>query len=251
MTESQGNGTASEQGSVDEALAEQLSSARGMPSLSASDTEALFQRLDAQVSSREKGLGVLRSLSTPVRQALVASLVAAFAAAVLMGSPRPDLEAYPLGRMVGVLGVLALFLLPTLAVALRPVHRPAPASWMVQALLWGGVVTTALVHALPAAHTGHPASALPAAASLAAHAGACLGSGVVMALPVYVLLRLLDRGLWSYRLLIAATAGLSANLLLQLKCPMTASSHLLAGHLGVSLVLIALDALLVRRAAKA
>ena len=61
----------------------------------------------------------------------------------------------------------------------------------------------------------------------------CLLIGSAVAAGMYAVLRGLDRGGSRRLLLMAACAGLAANLMLQLHCPKTAPLHLLLGHLGV------------------
>jgi hypothetical protein len=93
---------------------------------------------------------------------------------------------------------------------------------------------------MPPAHTVHPASlhaeGWPA---LLQRATPCLAIGLAIGALFYGVLALLDRG-GSYRApAMAVASGLAANLALQLHCPVTAPLHMVVGHLGVALLLVA------------
>ena len=60
-----------------------------------------------------------------------------------------------------------------------------------------------------------------------------------MGVPVYVALRLLDRGSSATASLLAAcAAGLTGNLVLQLHCPVDGVEHLMATHFSVALLFL-------------
>jgi hypothetical protein len=63
--------------------------------------------------------------------------------------------------------------------------------------------------------------------------------GSAVAAGIYAVLRGLDRGGTRRLPLMAACAGLAANLMLQLHCAVTAPTHLMLGHLGVVVVCFA------------
>jgi hypothetical protein len=141
--------------------------------------------------------------------------------------------------MLAVLLIGGGTLAASLQLALRPAYRPSAPSWAapgVAALGLLGLLVVYLQPALPALDPAHVAEpGLDAALHLAAP---CLGIGLLIALALYALWSLLDRGGARRGLAAAAAAGLTANLALQLHCPITAPTHLLIGHLGVALVIL-------------
>lgn len=190
---------------------------------------------------REQGLaGSLRSLPTWGRLLVGFGAIAAAAVAVLALQPRPDLDAYPRVRMglaVCLLGGLAA---ASVVFALRPLHKPALPRDPSLALLLGGLLATFGLAALPAAHTIQQGRGIDSGEFLD-RAMDCFGYGALAALPIFVLLRLLDRGghhSLARALLAAGAGGLSANLLLQLHCSGTSPGHLLLGHASVAAAVI-------------
>ena len=68
------------------------------------------------------------------------------------------------------------------------------------------------VYGLPAAHGAHPASVLaPGLGPLLAKSAGCLGLGLALGLPIYGLMRWLDRGGHPHGAIVAVTAGFAAN----------------------------------------
>jgi hypothetical protein len=197
---------------------------------------ALYAGLAEQIG-RERGLrGWLRTRSTPARAALAAGAVLLAALGTALLWLRPDLHVYPVGRMALILGFGAALAGAQLRLALWPLQRPAPRRWLAPALIVGAIFGLGGVYALPAAHVDHAASAqAPGSEALLVRAWPCLVIGLALAGACYALLWALDRGGSRRALIAAACSGVSANLLLQLHCPITAPAHLLLGHLGVAL----------------
>lgn len=211
------------------------------------DFEQLKAAVDRDIAREHGPAAWLRSRSTPARLALAAVAVALLGGGTLLSSARPDLAVYPLGRMLVLLLALAgsIALMGTLA--LWPMHRPAPPRGFTRAAIFGAALGLLVLYLLPAAHVDHPASLqAPGAQSLLVRALPCLAMGSAVALAGFLLLRALDRGGARRALLMAASGGLAANLLLQLHCPVTAPEHMLLGHLGVIALLLGMAALVER-----
>ena len=220
---------------LDPELSRALRQAPGAPP----ELEALFASLEQEVQ-RERGLpAFLRSRSTVVRNALLASVAGAVVLLAYLAFARPDLSAYPLGRMATVLAIAGLGAFASLRLALRPVYQAPAPSWLlplIASLSLCGLAAVYMMPALPALDAAHvPEPGLDAALHLAAP---CLGIGLLITLGLVGLWWLLDRGGARRGLAAAAAAGLTANLALQLHCPITAPGHLLLGHLGVALVIL-------------
>ena len=60
--------------------------------------------------------------------------------------------------------------------------------------------------------------------------GACMGVGLLLGIPVYALLRLVDRGNALGNLVAAAAAGVAGNFVLKAHCAIPGTSHELLGH---------------------
>jgi hypothetical protein len=69
-------------------------------------------------------------------------------------------------------------------------------------------------------------------------AGACMGVGLLLGVPVYALLRLVDRGNALGSLVAAAAAGVAGNFVLKAHCSIAGTSHELLGHASVALVFV-------------
>jgi hypothetical protein len=145
---------------------------------------------------------------------------------------RPDIEdCSPLHLALG-LGALVFLLALSAYEALRPLHRPALPPWKSGALIALTLASTFVLALIPPHHG--PVDGAP----LLAHVTPCLFTGLLLGLPVYLLLRLLDRGSGAGALLAACAAGLAGDLALQLRCPRTDLEHLMLGHFLVALLFV-------------
>ena len=128
----------------------------------------------------------------------------------------------------------------SVGLALRPLSRPALDSRAVaRALGWVTLVLAGL-YVMPAAHTDHPASLQqPGAWAVVLRALPCLVVGAMIALGAVLALLAFDRGGSRRAVLLAGAGSIAANLLLLLHCPMTAPVHMLVGHLGVLVLVVA------------
>lgn len=197
-----------------------------------------FDKLHAELQgklAREKGFAAwLRSRPTPVRALLAGLAVGLLAVATMALWIRPDFELYPPGRMNAVLASIAALIVLDLILVLWPIQLPAVPRWLMAAAVAGAPIGLFFWYSAPVAHLTHARSVPPEDfKGWFVHAVRCLGYGSIIAAGIYALLRSLDRGGTNRVLLMAACAGLAANLVLQLHCPQTAPAHLMIGHLGV------------------
>ncbi len=192
--------------------------------------EELFARIDADVA-RESGIRAwLRSRPSQLRFQLLALLTILL---IVIGGAlrhRADLPAYPVARMVVLLGGYFVAILMAVGKELSLGPRRAPFADHL-GLLIGAVGLPFLAALMPATeastHAG-PQGAL-----------GCFLYGALFTLPIGLLLWAFDRDdRPSLRTvcLSAAALGLSANLLLELHCPSGNPLHLVLGHasLGVA-----------------
>lgn len=209
---------------------------------SAVEIGALFEELDRRIAC-ERGLSAwLRSRPTWQRATLALAVIAAPALLVAETQLRPDMSVYPTSRMATMLLSLTVLLAFTLAVALRPLQRPAPAPLLTSLTVVGSLLGLLGLSLLPEAHHAHPASLVHGQGVLAQllRAAPCFVIGLLVGSVIYALLVALDRGGHRRDTLFALCSGLAANLSLQLLCPVTAPVHMVLGHFGVALGLLVL-----------
>lgn len=204
------------------------------------DPDALFHEVKGRIeqSSRQPAWW-LRSRSTLVRRAIAVLAFAVLAAFGLVAVPRPDMGVYPMARMVLSLAALGLLLLVSVHQALRPVHVPSLPRAKAWLLVGGALLATLVVTALPPAHASHPASLGGTGEELLSRAAPCFYFGILFGLPVFAVVRVLDRGSVLSAVLAACAAGLTANFVLQAHCPITAPEHNVVAHFGVAAIFVA------------
>ncbi|MFW2387257.1 MAG: hypothetical protein ACN4G0_02915 [Polyangiales bacterium] len=200
--------------------------------------EALLERMytgvkaDCDKSDRTLG-GFLRARSTAARRLIVLSVFAALAVAgwfvfPLVGDEARTAQWGASLLMFCVLLVVAMFMVT------RPVHLPEVPRWQSVCLVCIAIGATVL-----AAFWPHPAAqaatAMPGGNVMA---GACMGVGILLGVPVYALLRLVDRGNALGSLIAAAAAGLAGNFVLKAHCSVPGTSHELLGHASVALIFV-------------
>jgi hypothetical protein len=198
------------------------------------DLDQLQAELQGKLAEERGPAAWLRSRSTPVRGIFGGAAVALVVVATMAIWLRPDFEVYPAGRMLGSLALLAALIIVDLVLVLWPLQLPAAPRWLSRGAVIVAPLGLLLLYTLPAVPALHPRSLEPEGAwSMVSAALRCLLIGSAVAAGLYAVLRGLDRGGARRLLLMAACAGLAANLMLQLHCPKTAPLHLLLGHLGV------------------
>lgn len=218
------------------------------------DADGAFTDLQARIADEDRApLAVVRAQPTSVRWLALVCACAAVVLAIGATARRADLDSLPTWRLALELGVLGATLAVTFGLALRPVFRPA----LRPGALAGWVLTTLLVTTLlglwpsPAA-APRPVVELGPATPPDWSAGVpCLSVGLLVAIPVYLIARLLDRGSQASRWLATAGAALAANLALTIHCPIGDAAHKLSSHASLGFLLVGCLSLatLVERAA--
>lgn len=200
------------------------------------DLEAMLAEVRQDVARADAGpVGWLRSRSTMTRRVIgFAGALAILGVGLAMGL-RGDLEDYGAVRLV--LGTFALGTLMGLAIhqALRPLHEPPLSANGQRGIVGASLAATCVLALWPSAHGGplHGEHVF-------AHAMPCLRTGLLVGLPVYFLLRLLDRSPGSTAPFLAAcAAGLIGNLVLQHHCANSDAGHLMLGHVSVLVLFLA------------
>jgi hypothetical protein len=209
--------------------------------LDAPDTPQNRERLDRMFAtvraecdeSDRTVVGFLRSRSTTARRLIVLMVFAALAVVGWFVFPLVGDQARTAQWAVSlvcfsVLIVLAMFMVT------RPVHLPALPRWqsICMACVAVGATVVAAFWPHPAAHA---ATVDPSDGMMA---GACMGVGLLLGVPVYALLRLVDRGNALGSLVAAAAAGVAGNFVLKAHCSIAGTSHELLGHASVALVFV-------------
>jgi len=201
------------------------------------DGDALFENVASQVAA-EKGLAAwLRNRSTVGRVGIAMLSVVVVSLLVLALTGRVDWSVYPMPRMAWILGGLSLLYLLLVWYALLPAYKPTPQRIAIVALAILGLGLPFVQGLLPMAHDLHPMSLRGAGDDLVSLAVACFVFGSVVAIPLVVVVALLDRDQQNsrFRLLFTALCGGSAGIIaLQLHCPITQPVHLLWGHATVA-----------------
>jgi hypothetical protein len=202
------------------------------------DEDELMDRMFVELQSRcdkddRSVAGFLRSRSTMTRRLIVVSVFSLLGIMGWFAFPLVGDQARTAPWTVSLVTFVVLLLLAMLMVT-RPVHLPALPRWQSVCL-----VCIALGATIVAAFWPNPT------ATAAAHshgggemAGACLGVGLLLGVPVYALLRLVDRGNALGSLVAAAAAGVAGNFVLKAHCSVPGTSHELLGHASVALVFV-------------
>lgn len=218
--------------------------------------EDLLRGLHARLEHERGWRGRLRSLPTPVRLAACLIALALVALAVVVWVRRGDLAAYPRLALAEGLALLAALAVGAVVLFLRPLQARAPGRARTWVWVLVGLAFPLVLYLLPEAHHlvhEHPESFQGRGADFWPRALRCLAFGTMTALPLLAVLLLVDRRDHvdvARGALAAAAAGLAANFVLMLHCPLVGRAHLIAGHAGVGVVflLVLLIALRLRRA---
>jgi hypothetical protein len=191
--------------------------------------ERMFGELEARIEKERGVASWLRSQPTRIRWLLANGAGLALVLLAAGVAARADLANLPIEHKIAV----ALYALASMIVAgemLRPMHkhqRPA----LSLALAVGALISPVVI-----AVSFSGAESMPPVAAR----GGCLLLGLLVAWPLLLLLRRLDRaspGARGSPLLAIGAASLVANLALVLCCPSNNPAHLLRAHAPVGLAL--------------
>ena len=196
--------------------------------------DRLFDDMKARCDKSDRTLrGFLRSRSTMVRRLIVLAVFAALAFGGWFIFPVVGDHARTV-PWAASLATFCVLLVVALFMVTRPVHLPALPRWQSVCLVCVALGATVL-----AAFWPYPA------AQAATHdhtggtmVGACMGAGLLLGVPVYALLRLVDRGNAFGSLVAASAAGLAGNFVLKAHCSVPGTSHELMGHASVAVVFV-------------
>lgn len=199
------------------------------------DVALMFGQLQEILKKEAGWRGWLRSRSSRVRVAWVVGLVTALVVGVLWWGPREDWDGYPGVRLMLVVGCFGAGIGAMLWGVMGWPYRPkggGVGQWVLGVM--GGIGVPLMLVGLSAAGVGGQAYWEGAPSALT-----CLVGGAVLVSPLLVLLGLLMRDLGGVRLvLMAGSAGLVGNLLLELHCAVGEVPHLLLGHVMLSILLL-------------
>ena len=211
---------------------------RELDSSSPGESPELFDHMYSKVKaecdkSNHTIAGFLRSRSTTARRLIVFSVFGALAIAGWFMFPLIDEQGRTTPWIVSLVAFATLMVVAMYMVT-RPVHLPTLPRWQTWLLVCIAVGATivAAFWPLPAAH-----------ANAHAHgdgimAGVCMGVGLLLGVPVYALLRLVDRGNALGSLIAAAAAGVAGNFVLKAHCSIPGTAHELLGHASVAILFV-------------
>jgi len=194
----------------------------------------LFTELKAECQKSDRTLaGFIRSRSTMVRRLIVLGVFSALAITGWYLFPIVGDHARTIQWTTSLVAFCVLLLVAMIMVT-RPVHLPELPRWQSVCLICVAIGATVLAAFWPypaaqAATHGHAGSVM---------AGACMGVGILLGVPVYALLRLVDRGNAFGSLVAAAAAGLAGNFVLKAHCSVPGTSHELLGHASVAVLFV-------------
>jgi hypothetical protein len=212
---------------------------RELDAAAGGDDSALFEQMFSDVKSRceqsDRSLaGFLRSRSTRARRLIVLAIFAILAAAGWFAFPLIAAEARSIQWTASLVAFLVLLVIAIFMVT-RPVHLPALPRWQSICLVCVAVGATIVAAFWP----------VPPALAATMHehgggfmAGVCMGVGLLLGVPVYALLRLVDRGNAFGNLVAAAAAGVAGNFVLKAHCAIPGTSHELLGHASVAVLFV-------------
>jgi len=225
----------SDRGGPDAGLGERL---RELEPVDRPDNGELIDRMFTNVKSKcdksDKTIaGFFRSRSTTVRRLIVLAVFAVLAVAGWSSFPLVD-ESLRDPEWLATLVAFFVLLIVAMMMVTRPVHRPELPRWQVACLVCIALGATVLAAFWPTAGA-HAATHEHSSGMMA---GACMGFGLMLGVPVYALLRLVDRGNAFGSLVAAAAAGLAGNFVLKAHCAIDTTGHVLLGHASVAVLFV-------------
>jgi hypothetical protein len=201
--------------------------------------EAMLGELHATLARKRGPATELREAPTALRIFVALGAVVLVVLFHVAWRRRPDLGVYPMDALLVAVVSSGLLLGAALVVGLRPLQRSPLPRWQRYTLVAAALALPVILATRPRVHRDHALSL--GGANFWEQAAACGSYGLLLALPLLVVCWALDRG--EHRslpnaLLAAGAAGISANLALELHCPITDPLHLVAGHASIGIVLV-------------
>ncbi len=209
------------------------------------DPQALGLDVDAAAAdlelalehTRSSAIERLRSTPTSARVGVLFAAAVVVALAASVDSARSPLGGAPTARVLTELVILGATLLVTCVLALRPTYLPSLARSPVGLAIAGTVAVGAALAGWPT-----PATASlplgPATPPSWSGAMPCLPFGILVAIPTYLVARLVDRGGRASRWFAAAAGALAGQLALVVRCSTYEVAHRLSTHASVGIVLL-------------
>lgn len=216
----------------DASWGEQLRALEGEAAgIAAADLEAMYSNVRQECDQYDrKPTAYLKSQPTPIRRLIAFTCLGAIGVAAFFAVSMVDQSMRDPSWFATLAAYAALMTLAVIA-ATRPLQVPALPSRGTIGIAVLAVGATLIAALIPAAHAHHgPPSAMGFVP--------CMGSGLLLGIPVYAVVRLLDRGNALGGLLAAAAAGLAGNLLLKFHCPANDTAHVMAGHVSVAVIFV-------------
>ncbi|MGB5811692.1 MAG: hypothetical protein WBG86_14240 [Polyangiales bacterium] len=196
--------------------------------------DRMFADVQKQCDKSDKSMGgFLRSRSTLARRLVLLVVFGMLGIVALLNLPMVD-ESMRSTPWVTTLGAYLILLMVAMIVVTRPVHHPELPRWQILCLVGIAVGATVLAAFAP----GSGAQAATHQHATGVMAGICMGFGLLLGVPVYAALRLVDRGNAFGSLVAAAAAGLAGNFVLKAHCAIDTTSHVLLGHASVAVLFV-------------
>ena len=196
--------------------------------------DRMFANVKGQCNKSDKTIvGFFRSRSTTVRRLIVLAVFAILGVAGWYNLALVD-ESVRDPQWIATLIVFFVLLIVAMMMVTRPVHWPELPRWQVACLVGVAVGATVLAAFWP----GAGAYAATHEHGSGMMAGACMGFGLLLGVPVYASLRLVDRGNAFGSLVAAAAAGLAGNFVLKAHCAIDTTGHVLLGHASVAVLFV-------------
>lgn len=220
----------------DEALRARLKEAQ--PSRG-DELDGLFAEIESGVKRADAHpLASVRATPTRTRRAIAVGAFIAIFVFTLVTNARADMSLYPMPRLVAECAAYITLLCLSIFAAVRSEAMPMLSRRTIALLVSLGLLATLVLAMVPAPHA-LPIHLVGRGPITAWSSGApCMYFGLALGIPVYAVMRLVDRGSPLGSVLAASAAGLLANLVLQVHCSVTSVGHRLAGHATIGPVLL-------------
>ncbi len=193
--------------------------------------DEMYDAVRAQCDKHDQGfLGYLRNQPTTMRRSVCFGALGLIGTIAMLTLPMVDPAKRTTEWGATLVAYLVLMAISIVA-ATRPLQLPTLPRWRGILLATLAVGATLVAVLLPTSHTHAPAVSPMSFAP-------CMGLGLLIGIPVYAVIRLVDRGNALGGLLAAAAAGLAGNFLLTYHCPVTEAGHIMAGHVSVAVIFV-------------